>query len=384
MTTIRTASQLLWTHIGSPAHRDCGEIDVTEPCWLCADMLGPGTCCPKGQRVDDWQRANFTGQNRVRCSESLHVCEACIHICGRLAVVPGRPPRADGGIATNFRCYSHLYDATRYVSASKGEKPVIRAFLEAEKQGPWFAAIGESGQKHTLPWTPVNPGGGTVGVVMFEERTTRWHAGNERMLAEMMALLTAGATKDELFTGRFTPRAWQLCREQLERFEAAYGQLRGGTAYALCLWLAQRDEEVVAERMAAEKAAKAAKKVRPTSKTKAAAKAAKAAMKIEAAQTAAKGRNGKAKRGAARAAAHQDCGAAPRAAAVVSAEPAGEHAEALGNPAEPDAERSAPLSEPGRVGHEHAERHANSVGQLSLFGGDCEPGRCRARGRRLA
>lgn len=145
-----------------------GERDDCEPndglCWVCAGRM------TRGQPVEKWSGSSFTGQNRVRCPDATHVCEACVWVCSRIAPVPGRPAKPGKKFGGNFRNYSHLYErgwrslpfgddgsqARGYVNASKGEKPLIRTFLSREHAGEWFAAIADSGQKHVIPWAPLN------------------------------------------------------------------------------------------------------------------------------------------------------------------------------------------------------------------------------------
>lgn len=327
-----SATRLLHHHLGAPMHTDCAPADGR--CWLCAASL------TRGQPVSLWNGSTFTGQNRVRCPESKWVCEPCVYFCARLSPVPGRPPAPGKKLGGNYRNYSHLYDAAaepRYLNASKGEKPVVLEFLRRPHRGVWFAAIADSGQKHVLPWTPVNPPG-PGGWVLFDETRIRL-PGDEAgwaLVDELASLLTAGATKAELETGRYEARAWQLCSETLQRFEAKGGQLRGGGWFALALWLAQRDEDQVKRRMAAEKEAKRAK----------------------------------AGRKAARKPANQDRGAAARAAKGLPCRRR-QPAEALGANPEQDAERRQTDGQPGRVGDGDAAGAAASdarQGWLPGFG----------------
>lgn len=228
-------------------------------CWFCG-----GSHVPRGVPTTDFGGASFVGQSRVRAPDADWVCEACVYFCSRTEPVPGRPPKDGKKFGASYRNLSHLYNdalPTPYVNASKGEKPVILAFLRRHHAGTWFAAIADSGQKHVVQWTPVNPPGAR-GRVLFEEQTIALpDADGWRIVDDLAALLTAGATKDEIERGEYTPRAWALCPERISAFEAEWGaRLRGGDWFALALWLAQRDEDAVTERLAAEQAAKAEKK----------------------------------------------------------------------------------------------------------------------------
>lgn len=282
----------------------------------------------RGEPVDSWNGASFTGQNRVRSPQSTHVCEACVFVTSRLSPVPGRPPKDGKSLGGNFRNYSHLWeDGLGYANASKGEKPRIREFLARDHAGQWFAAIADSGQKHVIPWAPMN-GPGRGGTVLFdEERITM--PDSMALVDEMTSLLTAGATKEEMGSGDYSARAWQLCGDSLRTFEDHHGHERGGGWFGLALWLAQRDEETVQRRIAAEKEKKNAR------------------------------RSGKGK------AARADRGSTARAARGIPANAAGECAETLGPPADAHAERVADVRDSRGVGDVDGETAAdrNARGQ---------------------
>ena len=250
-----SASHLLHARIGAAPSPDCGPMPSVAPCWLCGAVGAT-----RGMARADWNGASFTGQNRVRVPSSDWVCEPCVYFCARLSPVPGRPPKEGKSLGGNFRNYSHALDDRGYLNWSKGEKPGLLAWLRGPKQGVWFCGIAESGQKHTIPWIPVNPAGAR-GRVLFEEREIALPgARGWRLVDDLAALLTAGATKEEVGRGDYGPRAWQLCEALIRDFEEAHGSHRGGAWFALALYLSQRDEEAVSERMTAEATAKEAKR----------------------------------------------------------------------------------------------------------------------------
>lgn len=236
-----TASQMVHAAGGSRTRADCTDRD-TFACYVCA-----GTAT-RGMLRDDWMGENFTAQARVRSPESALVCESCV------VVMAGKPPNTE-------RFFSHLVDDRGHHRVNKGGKALIRDWLRAPKSGPWLAAIADSGQRHVLPFAPVNPGCGRGGRVMFEETLVVLPASPDAwaIVDAMTSLLTAGATKDELLTGSLGPRAWQLCGVELRAFEDRFGGQRTGAWFELALWLAQRDEVAVATRQATEKATKEAK-----------------------------------------------------------------------------------------------------------------------------
>lgn len=248
---VTTASRVLWSAAGSPAVT--GAVDVDGRCWVCAARM------TRGLRVDKWQGSNFTGQNRVRSPASTHVCEPCVW------AMAGKPP-------DTLRMTSHLWDEyTGWERPNKGNKPSMRAFLRREHRGEWLAAIADSGQKHIVPWTPVNPAGTRRGRVVFETEVVELPREAGWVMVDTMALLlTLGATKEEITRGEYSARAYSLLgAEAIEKFESEWArQRRGGPWFALAIWLAQRDEAAVAARLEAEKAAKAAKKLEAKNREK--------------------------------------------------------------------------------------------------------------------
>lgn len=336
-------TQILFGLFGAPVPE---AVSADGLCWLCAGD------CLRGMRVEDWAGASFTGQNRVRNPTGTHVCEACVWICSRVSPVPGRPAKDGKKFGGNFRNYSHLWedewaapafgDGTvipGYMNASKGEKSVIRDFLSRDHGWPWFAAIADSGQKHVLPWTPLN-GASRGGTVLFDEQLVDVPR-NLELMHRVTALLTAGATKEEVNSGDYSARAWQLCGDSLAQFESNFGPERGGGWFALAVWLAQRDEETTQRRMTAEKAAKATKKETEN-----------------------------AERRKQRKTSNADSGGSARRASGVPGDTAGKRAKTLGPSSDADAKRVQNVGDSGGVvnvsGAKASDRNAGG-GQLSLF-----------------
>lgn len=220
-------------------------------CWQC------GGDAERGRDLAGWLPETHGNQTRVQAPGSPWVCEACVHVSSRVSPVPGRPPAEGKALGGNWRNYSHLVEdgaPPTLVSASKGEKRIIRAFVTAVHERPWGAAIAESGQKHVLPFTPMNaPGKG--GVVAFDDRRVTVLPGAVDLLDAMDAVLTStatvrrgvvvGATKAEMESGEWGDAAWSLAPREVRCFEAQFGRLRGGGWFALAVWLAQRDDAAV-------------------------------------------------------------------------------------------------------------------------------------------
>lgn len=271
-----TPARILHALAGAPEVDGCAPVEPCR-CYMCAAST------ERGAPVRRWMGSTFTDQPRCACPSSDVICEACVWACSWVTppgyvVTPemaakkaakrakqaaeraaaGKPPPGPEK-GENLRLFSHLYDAGEYRYVNKADKPAIREFLRKPKRGPWFAAIADSGQKHTVPFAPLNPG--PFGAILFEEAVVELPDEPDawRVLDDAIDLLTAGATKEEITRGEYRPETWLRCRERIEAFERDHGALRGGAFFDLVVWLAQRDEAAVAERLEREKEAKKAK-----------------------------------------------------------------------------------------------------------------------------
>lgn len=261
-----TPSQIIHQVHGSPKLPTCGPGEGH--CYVCGGVVVRGT------PVESWMSSNYTDQTRVRAPCASHTCEACVFLSSRTSPVMGRPAKADKQFGGNFRNYSNLWEhgwesppfgddgakAPGYANASKGQKPLIRAFVERDHQGPWFAAIADSGQKHVALYAPMN-GRGRQGRVLFDELLVRIPA-DTGLISSMVDALTSGVTKDEIERGEYRQWTWQQVPAVVERFEAEHARLRGCGWFTLALWLAQRDEEQHAERAAERERESAARPAR--------------------------------------------------------------------------------------------------------------------------
>lgn len=363
-----TPSRLLWRACGAPPSPKASSLPADRAgdwsrCWVCA-----GATEGRGLGVADWDGASFTGQSRVRYPRGQAICEPCLWVMARNSDVPG--------LTGNWRNYSVLYaEGEPLVIRSKGDKPAVLAWLRRPHRAPWFAALANSGQKHVVPYVPVNGTGRAL--ALFDEELIELPRTDDgwRIVDDLAALLTAGATKEEVERGEYRG-ALSRCEAAVRTFEREHGHRRGSGWFGLVVFLAQRDEAAVAERMEREAEVRTARKARE----KEAAKAAKAKPARATKET---------KRGAKR----SDEGAPDgpdgrRGDGTAEDVPrdGGEPAVALGPNREPDARGDADLRGAGGVVHEALPGPA-PVGaiQLALFGdGGSDGGGAPIRRRAVA
>lgn len=233
-----TPPRLLHELAGSPVFEGCEPKESL--CCIC------GRDWPRTIAYTSWQGANFTDQNKLRAPWSDRVCEPCAWVHAWVPP-PGHPEDPTKKKGVNVRLFSHFWsEGGDYFYANKANKPAMREWLRAPKQGAWWAAITDSGQKHILPWTPVNPPGAR-GAVRFEEEDVE--VGDWSLLDDMTELLTDGVTKEELETGEIRTLSWRWSGDRLRELEKRFGAIRGAAWWTLCLWLAQRDEDEWKRRM---------------------------------------------------------------------------------------------------------------------------------------
>jgi len=210
------AAEIVWRAVGSPAVPGC--VSASGLCWMCAARLERGIPRQK------WMGANFVGQNRVRAPAAAFVCEPCVFVCA------GRPP-------DTLRMYSHFWsEPAGWSKLTRADRAKMRERILAEYDGPWFAAIAESGKKHLLPWTPINFAGARV--IYFEERRVSMPLDARELLDDLARLLAAGASKAEIGRGEYTPFSWRACHDEIRAFEARWSRARHGSWFDLALWLA--------------------------------------------------------------------------------------------------------------------------------------------------
>jgi hypothetical protein len=224
---------------------ECASTDVATTCRLC------GGESRRGRPYGSWGGAKYIGQTQLRALDSNWVCEACVCVCGwfnpMILPVPGIVMPEDNTRPPNWRSYSILFDAGGVRAISKGDKPAILAWLRSPKHGNWFAALTETGQKHTVPNAPVNPGDTQHEVVLFEDRVIA--IGDWAMVDAISAFLTSGPSKEEVDSAEYKVDSVIQHSASIDAFEQQWGrQHRASPWWDLALWLAQVTKEEQAKR----------------------------------------------------------------------------------------------------------------------------------------
>lgn len=168
MTTPRSATHLAWDAAGRP---DSGRPTTATPdahCLVC------GAAATQSASAKDALGANFDLLTATR-PDSTRVCPACAW------ALAGKPPKT-------LRMWSIVTTGETLLPPSPAGAPadgdrlhlcnrrdmsaVIHALTSPPERDSWAVAVAVSGQKHLLPYTPVNYGGGAW-LVRYESATVR-------------------------------------------------------------------------------------------------------------------------------------------------------------------------------------------------------------------
>lgn len=247
---LTSPSTVAWNAWGRPAMTGCATI--TGICRLC------GARASSGRPFDAWAGPTFIFHHDCIQPGGAVACEPCIAAMSKRQFnLPGWDPKPGKRFGAFPSSLSHGFDEGEgYWNASKGMKPRIAAFLASQKRGAWFLGVADSGQKHVLPFTPMNParrlvtGDGIGGFVRFETRTLTVPMTADRHIEAVCSLLTDGATKAEVETGHYSPRAWAtLGAERIRGFEGQdwVRAHRGGAWWSLLIWVSQRADETTTD-----------------------------------------------------------------------------------------------------------------------------------------
>ena len=245
-----TPSRIVFQAAGSHAVEGCSySTPGTERCALCGHPSLRGTPYAK------WQGTAFASQNQLACPGSSWICEPCVWSCSWVAppgfvAAPtvkvkdkrtGEMVEKERTRVPRLTAFSHLWsESDGYWHATGADREKIRGWLRAPKSGAWFAAIADSGKKHVLPFTPLNPAGSVAQWARIDDDLVR--IGSWDLVDAMSALLVV-STRAGIESGQHSGYAWRTAPEQVRDFERAWSPLRGSAWFRLALWLATKPEQ---------------------------------------------------------------------------------------------------------------------------------------------
>lgn len=203
-----TAVRMAWDAAGSPSHAKA--TGAAAGCVVC------GTEHPRTVRAKDALGANFDILTAARPDLGT-VCEPCAW------ALAGKPPHT-------LRMWSILTAAATKLPASDPKAPyptdgrlhlcnrrdqsAVIAALTDPPDDVWACSIAVSGQKHLLPYTPVNYPGAARVLVRFESAVVEAEAALVgRLVGACAALRLAGHGPDAIHAA--TPTVPALTREGL-------------------------------------------------------------------------------------------------------------------------------------------------------------------------
>lgn len=192
--TYPTASVMVWDLAGRPGRPSLGITDTPGVCAMCARTV------PRTAPARKWlEGKSFTDPAHLR-TRSDRVCEACAWcvtgkgmdqirmwtIVARTdeTLPPSNPKAAFAAPHVHFTSRADM-------------RAVIRT-LAGPPAGQWVVAVAESGQKHVLPYTPINEGPDRWAVRMDALDITATPGEFRHVLAHTAALRQAGHATDDI------------------------------------------------------------------------------------------------------------------------------------------------------------------------------------------
>lgn len=145
-----------------------------------------------------------------------------------------------------FRSYHHLAHRGRWWPCTDSDRAGIRAWLLNPPAPPWVAVIGD-GKKHAAIqaqlYDAVTVAAGTC-VAWFRGAAVTYEPVALAMQVEAAEeLIRAGASDEEIQTGRYAPRDLRL-RLAIRGFDHVIDPIRGGPALPLVLYLRRNRKEL--------------------------------------------------------------------------------------------------------------------------------------------
>lgn len=236
-----TPAQIIYAALGSPAVRS--PIAATGPCYWCGvDCAGAGT--PQEVVCGD----TFTDHHAAQCPWSSVICAPCSWVFG------GSPPNtyrnwsaawsaAWEQAPANHAKVAPLIDPAPAVHLqNKADLSAHLSLLLSPPTCEWFVSLADTGQIHTLPYTPMNRGDGWQ--IRLERDDIRSDSRTFGCALHAVAsAYAAGFSTDAIATGE--PHPTSLLRAGIaawRRLDAPLQPIRGGALMRLALFFIRKDK----------------------------------------------------------------------------------------------------------------------------------------------
>lgn len=235
---MNTPARLMYQAAGSPT---CPKptTEAHGPCWVCALP-----CEGSGVLVRKAVGESFTDHANVAVPDSDYICVPCTW------ALSGKPPNT-------FRLWTVIWRTDKQLKNGNAKAPLfppacltakndltelVNILLNPPRDGsPWFAAIADSGQKHVLPFTPLNHG--PYWNVRFEDETIHGSPLEfGQTLSVVATLYAAGFNREEIATGK--PRPSKLIDSGFDFWRKHNKFLRirrGGSLLRLAIFLLRKE-----------------------------------------------------------------------------------------------------------------------------------------------
>lgn len=200
----------------------------------------------EGELFDKWVKPTFTNYDKLK--QGNIICNDCLFWFNEadtnLAKIVGKdkPQR--------MRNYSHFIVNGQWTPLSKAHKRRMLELLSVPNAFPELAVIADSGQKHIAFQAKRNEAGQSEGWVQFEEAAL-WVVPNKlkaliAVIEEMKQGFSEGVIESAEYEGAFVIKfgfaKWQ-------RLENVIKQHRGTLLFNLALFLSQREDKAVEEKV---------------------------------------------------------------------------------------------------------------------------------------
>lgn len=167
-------------------------VSINGRCALC------GAAVTRGLKRHLILTDSFTGYNQLIYPASDVVCEACVYALRRY--------RINGKLFTP-RNYSHYIQQIppRWDMLTKKDIiKILQILFHPSQNTCWGLGLSETGQKHLLPYIPINSPGTNRPAIFLEDMTVEYEPSNLKEGYEIgMALYNLGFSRDAVATGQY-------------------------------------------------------------------------------------------------------------------------------------------------------------------------------------